>query len=268
LQRCDGFFCPFKMVVTVFILHKVLFMPDKIIFNIASIPSRQKSLHQVVLTLIPQTDEIHIYLNDYEEIPFFLYHPNITVYRSQEHIGDIGDVGKFYNVENEDGYIFTGDDDIIYPPSYCADMIRQIEKHHRKTWVSCHGRVLHEDRPSQNFYTDYKKAYNFTKYCEEGWVHVPGTGVSAFHSDTLRPPLSIFETCNMADIWISLYLQKKKIPASVMQHNAGYLSECKDADVWYSIWAACHKNCETHTNLINSIKWNLNNDHLVHHPGL
>ena len=64
--------------------------------------------------------------------------------------GDLGDVGKFYFSSNEmkekfgiSGYVFTCDDDIIYPDWHVSRTIGQLEKHAGKRIIfSYHGSTL------------------------------------------------------------------------------------------------------------------------------
>ena len=80
---------------------------DKVIAGMASIPERTGSLKKVVDSIINQVDELHIYLNNYEEIPHFLNRDKVTAYLSNYEKGDLGDIGKFYNVEKATGYFLS-----------------------------------------------------------------------------------------------------------------------------------------------------------------
>ena len=98
---------------------------EKITFNMATMPERIRALEEVIPTIIHQCDELNIYLNLFETVPGFLKHPKIKIYRSQDCLGDLGDVGKFYKCDEwTEGYIFTVDDKLLYPKTYVKDMIR------------------------------------------------------------------------------------------------------------------------------------------------
>lgn len=215
-------------------------------------PQRRASLRQTIESVLPQCDELHIYLNDFSEIPNWLYHHKIFIYASQNEIGDLGDVGKFYNVENEKGYIFTIDDDLVYPPTYAEDCIQEIEACQRKAVVTCHGRIF-PNRPIASLYRDYDEAFHCLRYTRRSFIHMLGTGVTAFHSDTIIPPFSIFKRKNMADVWLSILLQKKKIPILCMQHRDGYIRESEKYDRSYTIWNYLHNNDQYQTEQINKI---------------
>jgi len=123
---------------------------ETVTFNLAAIPSRTESLHKVILSILPQADAVNVYLNGFETVPQFLYHPKIHCYKSQEEVGDLGDAGKFYRVASLKGYIFTVDDDLVYPKDYAETLIRQIERFKRKAVITCHGRRFNIGRPVQS----------------------------------------------------------------------------------------------------------------------
>ncbi len=243
---------------------------NAITFNLASIPSRTKSLHDVILSLLPQADAINVYLNNFESVPDFLYHPKIRYFKSQIHAGDLGDAGKFFPVESLKGYIFTVDDDLLYPPDYAKTMIHNIERHKRRAVVTCHGRLFHPNRPVKSLYRDFAQAFSCLKFTPEAFIHLPGTGVTAFHSDTCLPPLSAFEASNMADVWMALFCQKNKIPVFCIQHPSKWIRESQNYDRHYTIWNFCHANDSFQTEQINSIKnWKLYTcENSLHHTGI
>jgi hypothetical protein len=229
---------------------------DKIICNMATMPSRTASLAQAVESIIHQCDELHIYLNDFDDVPDFLQNnPKVKSYLSKYFLDDLGDVGKFFRCDSWKGYVFTLDDDIIYPADYCRQMITAIERYQRKAVITCHGRKF-RDMPVKSYY--HNNAETFVFYggtIEDKVIHIPGTGVMAFHSDTLQLSLNHFQTSNMADIWMALHLQKHNIPAIVIKHLTKWIRKSNLSDAEYSIYYYCHMDDQVQTDLVNSIKW-------------
>lgn len=228
---------------------------EKIYCGIASFPAREKSLEKVIQSILPQVDHLFVYLNEYATIPsFLLNNPAITVYQSQNCSGDLGDVGKFYYLHaNPDlsGYCLTIDDDLIYAPGYVDLMISTIEKYNRKNIVSCHGRRFHS-YPLKSLYKDPYIGANCTKGNKEDIdVHFGGTGVMAFHSDTIRFNLSDFTYINMADVFVGIKAQKHNVRITCPVFPVGLITVTKESDVWFSIWASCYDNDSIQTNLIN-----------------
>lgn len=227
---------------------------DKIHCGIASFPAREKSLRNVVASIIHQVDHLYVYLNEYSFIPEYLNNPKITVYRSHDHIGDLGDVGKFFYQEvekNIEGYFLTIDDDLIYAPKYVELLISNIEKYQRKNIVTCHGRKFLK-YPLTTMYHDPFVGANCTKGNNNDIVvDFGGTGVMGYHSDTIRFSMQDFTYINMTDVFVGIIAQRKGVPIVCPTFPKGLISVDKASDVWLSIWASCHQDDSIQTNLIN-----------------
>lgn len=243
---------------------------NKVTFNLASIPSRIDSLHETILSVLPQADFINVYLNDFAHIPEFLYHPKIKYFKSQDEVGDLGDAGKFYCVDELEGYIFTIDDDLIYPSNYVETMIAHIERFNRKAVITCHGRLFNHGRPIESIYRDFSAVFACTRSTNESFIHMPGTGVTAFHADTCRPGLCVFEASNMADVWLAIYCQRNAIPVFCLSHPSKWIKESKRYDRNYTIWNFCHGDDSFQTEQINKINnWQLFTcEDSLHYTGL
>ena len=224
----------------------------------ATMPPRVEALKDSIPSILPQCSRLFVYMNNFNGvIPEILKHPKITIYESEKEIGDLGDVGKFYNCEEwEPGYHFTADDKIIYPENYSEYMIATIEKYNREAVVSLHGRLFH-NRPSRSYYFDVARFYGCLQNHPENFVHEIGTGVLAFHTDTLRPQLEWFPRINMTDIYFSIECQKRKVPLLVAAHSVGFVRISTRHDDNYSIHAHCNKNDKVQTDLINGFTWHL-----------
>jgi hypothetical protein len=199
-------------------------MTDNIICGVASIPSRRNCLKEVVGAITPQVNRINVYLNGYNDTPSFLDHPKILVFRGD----NIGDIGKFFNIEHENGYYFTVDDDIKYPSDYVTRMISYIEKYNKRPIVGVHGAVLKLDG-----FTDYYKDRNLVHFRNasdiEKWVHILGTGTVAFHTSAITVKLKDFERPNMADVWFSLLAQTQKVPMLMIPRRLKWLEQIPES---------------------------------------
>jgi GT2 family glycosyltransferase len=229
-----------------------------VIFNMATMPSRLVALRDTVNSILPQADELHIYLNNFQQVPDFLIHPKISAYLGRYHMGDIGDVGKFYKVADQKGYIFTVDDKILYPPDYVERMVDTIERSHRKAVVSNHGRNFHSNRPSRSYYFDIAQAFNYMMAYPLTFVHEIGTGVLGYHSSTVTAPLSWFPYTNMTDIYFSLECQKLNIPIIIHPHDKGWLRLGSKHNENHSIHYFCNRADKFQTKVINDFKWKIN----------
>lgn len=228
-------------------------------FHMATMPPRIESLKDSIPSILNQCSHLYIYLNNFNGyIPRILKHRKITPFLSENHLGDLGDVGKFYLCDSWDkGYHFTADDKIIYPSGYSYYMISKIEQYQHKCAVSLHGRNFHS-RGCNSYYFDCKNEFNCYMGAQEQFAHEIGTGVMAFHSDTFMPSLNWFPYINMTDILISVALQKLSIPMLIADFKRGYIKRSTRHDDSYSIHHQCNRSDKLQTKIVNSIKWKIN----------
>jgi len=223
--------------------------------NVASIPQRAKALEEMVKSIINQVDELNVFLNNYLSVPAFLKNPKIKVFRSQDY-GDMGDVGKFfaYNLWKP-GYIFTMDDDLVYFPGYVNKLVIGIEKYEKKAVVSLHGRRFTQ-LPIHSYYHANCTGFRcLGSHPKDEPIHIPGTGVLAFHTDTILPKITDFKAINMADIWIGILCQKKSIPVVMLAHEAGWVKDSPHYDHKYTIYEFLKNKDKVQTDAVNSTKW-------------
>jgi len=199
-----------------------------VVVSLCSIPERAELLRQVLASLAPQVDALHIYLDRYDSVPDFVRncHPQVTVYLSKDHPG-LRDNGKFlaFSALAEDCYYFTADDDIVYPPDYVASMVRRIEDYERQAVIGVHGVLLPEQ--AEGYFTSFRKVHMFKKELErDALVNNLGTGTVAFHSGLLRGlDLTHFGTPGMADLHLSVFCKQRDIPMVALARPEDWLQE-------------------------------------------
>lgn len=195
------------------VLSKLLsFRKETVTIGIASIKTREKTLEKAVQSLIHQADHLHVYLNDYEGVPLYLQNnPKITFYLGKIY-KDRGDTGKYYALDKtESGYYFSCDDDLIYPEDYVQHTIEFLKAQHNRVIATYHGAILKEGKLN-SYYRDRKQVHYAHFQRKPIPVHIGGTGVMAFHVKHFKPNTLAFKYPNMADIWVSIQAQEKKIP--------------------------------------------------------
>jgi len=220
-------------------LHRCLIEePVPVVVSIASMAYRAEMLRKVIKSLYWQADLINVYLNGYESVPRFLLEPRIRVARSQQH-GDRGDAGKFFWAAelDPDCYHLTCDDDLLYPKDYAATMCRAIEQYDRAPLISLHGSVMSR-HPSGSYYRERQSLLRCTKaVANDTPVHIPGTGVMAYHTSALQIAPDMFRRPNMADIWVALAAKKQRVPVMVIRHSARWLRHIPDPHPQRSVYA-------------------------------
>lgn len=215
-----------------------------IIAQIASIPDREASLWKTILNLYEQVDLLQVALNGYDHIPSFLNLWRAKVIRLDN---STGDAAKFFDVENKDGYIFTCDDDLVYPKGYVNYMINAIELYNCP--VTLHGRNF-RIRPIQSYYKSATEKYRCLGYVQKDvQVDVGGTGVMAWRSDMMKIKYSDFELPNMADIWFSKVCHEQDVKIMCLAHEEGYLGYTVPK---FDIYSRYSKRDRTQTEIINS----------------
>ena len=179
----------------------------------------------------------------------------IAVYDSP-HEGREDDARKFLG-EPESGYMLTVDDDLIYPPDYAETMINHLDRLraiHGPCAISLMGRTIKGQCSSY-----YNDRVNITKY---DWrdhddathrIHIPGTGVFAYHTDDIRFTMDDFPQQNMADIMVGVKCNELGIP--LFRVSPPRSKWIKAQDVPDSIWDKDHLNDKVHTDIVNEIKW-------------
>lgn len=191
---------------------------DRVRIGIASMPGREAALLQVLRILSPQADEIFVYLNGMDEVPSgFDGIRNVRFFTGE----DLGDRAKFLFLEGFDGYYLTCDDDIEYARFHVASIIDGIERYARRAVVGWHGSLFSDD--FEQFYEAKSRkvlSFRFLRGKDTG-VHLLGTGVCGFHTDTVRPTMDEFVHPNMADAFLAIHAQRREVPMVVLAHKGG-----------------------------------------------
>ena len=223
-------------------------MNERIVVNVASY-KRTESLIRTLESIINQCDEINVALNDHymEEIPDFLRHKKINLFFTDN---SIGDAFKFLNLEKVDGYYFSIDDDLIYPPTYVSDTIKRCKEFNNKKVVTYHGRNF-SSFPISSYYRSASERYAcLTKVKNDVKVQFGGTGVMCFHTSLIKIPIDYFKNANMADVWIGKYCIENNIEIICLKHDEGYIKYIPQKSTIYNEES---KSDKIQTDLVNGL---------------
>ena len=195
---------------------------DPIWACLASIPGRKEALSKTVASLLPQVDQVCVYLNGYDDMPTCLDHPRIRVAFSQNY-GDRGDAGKMWWTAQAPGYYLSCDDDIIYPPGYARRITDALRARGLRAVVGFHGVTL---RPRIDTYIHDRKVFRFGAMLQKDTpVHILGTGVAGWHTPTVRVRPADFEIPNMADVWLGVLGQQQEVPFVCLARDVGWIQD-------------------------------------------
>jgi glycosyltransferase involved in cell wall biosynthesis len=200
----------------------VLGASSRIYAGVASVAERRDALRQAVQSMLPQVDRMFVYLNGYPDVPDYLAHRKIEVFRSQEH-GMRGAGGKFYGLTRlKTGLYFTFDDDIIYPKNYVAKMRSDLRECRCRAVVGVHG-TYYPSRPRSYF------DRTLCHYREQNRTRSPmsllGTGTVAFPIPLVPIGPDHFKSEDRADLWFGVFLKERSIPAVVVERRTGWLTD-------------------------------------------
>jgi len=206
----------------------------KIIANIASIPERTEQLKKTVESIYHQVDEINLYLNNYQKNPFE-NDPKINVV-----FGDnsTGDAGKFFFVEQSNGYYFTLDDDLMCYEDYFTNTI----KNYNGGIVTYHGRTFNTFPIASYYRSAIKKHHCLNAQLNDDIVQVGGTGVMMFHTSKVKIPYDLFQFPNMADVFVACFAKVNNIEIKCLKHKKGWI---KYQDVGKNTIFACNSRNDT-----------------------
>ncbi|NIO39125.1 MAG: hypothetical protein GTO41_02335 [Burkholderiales bacterium] len=192
------------------------------IATLATVPDREHLLDQVIESLIPQVDRVYVYLNGHDELPASLRRETVHVAWSKDH-GDLGDAGKFFWAGRlpDNCYHFTCDDDLIYPDDYASTLADAIDYYGRQALISVHGAILRE--PITSYYKCRKVYPCLESLDADHQADVLGTGVLAYHTDTIDLSIHDFPIADMTDIWLAVAAKHQHVPRIVIAHERGWL---------------------------------------------
>ena len=200
--------------------------------NIATIPNRKDMLLMAYNSIVNQVDEIYINTG----------------------IDNMGDGEKFKYIHKQEGYIFTCDDDIIYPPDYVTEMIDHIERFKRSAIVTLHGRTF-DKFPIASYYRGRKQGYHWNKDQDfDVPVDSGGTGVMAWHSDTIKIDYKDIKHPNMGDVWMAVFARRAGIPIICVKHKADwlkYIGPPEDMENPKTIWSKHYNSDKIQTQIYN-----------------
>lgn len=230
-------------------------MSPAVFIGIASVPEREDSLFDTLMSLHDQADRIYVYLDGYAQIPSWLYDtPKTRVSIGQK--DRLGDAGKFLHVEqSEPCYFLTCDDDLVYPPDHVSEIVSAINHYGRRVAVGYHG---WNAKPGQeSYHRDRAETYHFNALVHEDTpVDVLGTGTCGFYTKAFNGlSIDVFQRPNMADLWFSVFCNEASIARIVLGHEPDRFTQSEKVDQKKSIYYRSQYDDAYQTRILNAINW-------------
>lgn len=221
--------------------------------GIATYPPRLTALPDTIESLHDQVDCIHVCLNEYRQVPAVLQRYSKVICTIPER--NLSDLGKFLQLPKSNGYFLTCDDDLLYPHDYVTKTITQLRKHGGV--VSYLGRVFPRDRKCQSYYRDTAEYYHCLREVQQDHqVHVVGTGVMCFHTDSVDFNFGDFQQLGMADVQFGVYAALNRIKLTALKHPKDWIVHTNKIDLKETIYSKNKDNDRKYTDIINQVDWN------------
>ena len=200
--------------------------------SMSTIAWREPGLPEAVVSILPQVDRLNVFLQGYIGTPLCLGDPKIRVLRDTDapESAALGASAKFHWLWHGivgDGYHFTVDDDIVYPPDYVERCVHKIDEHDRRVVVGYHGMIY---PPRMVRYFKDRRVWPYDHGCDaDRFVHAIGTGTASFHTSALRLTRDDFALPNSCDLYLGIACQRQRVPMLCLERKTGYLKPLKSA---------------------------------------
>jgi hypothetical protein len=217
----------------------------------ATMPSRLGTAPRAIASVLPQVDELWLFLDRFEGVPSYADHPRIRVVRSQE-AGDLRANGKFAALFLLNGpFTFVSlDDDIEYPSDYVAMLKRGLDRH-RGAVVGIHAAVL--GSPVRSYARDMKVLHRRSGQGRPGGVDLLGSDSLAFRTETLTFDVRTWPDVNMVDLSFALESRRRAVPLVMLPRPSNWV-RALDENQADSIWAGVLRDDTRQTELAQELR--------------
>jgi GR25 family glycosyltransferase involved in LPS biosynthesis len=189
--------------------------------TLASEPERTNSLRKAIMSLLPQVDILHVFLNGFKnKLPDFLDHDKIFISRSQD-FGYLGECGKYYWINDLNAYHFICSDSIQYPQDYVKTLKNFIDDSGRTVIVGAGGYIL--DEHYRSFDESAENISEFGALTQQLHVDILKDTCLAYHSSTLKLHRHIFYQPELSPIWFSSAALDQNISLVCIQHKENWI---------------------------------------------
>jgi GR25 family glycosyltransferase involved in LPS biosynthesis len=188
--------------------------------SLASVPERTDILKEAVLSLIPQIDILHVFLQDFDNIPDFLDHEKIFVTRSQD-FSKLGECGKYYWTGEFSAFHFMVSDSYVYPQNYIERMKGKILEYQKKAVICCGGYKLTEHYESLSSSGKFLTASAVSENDIE--LEIPDDACLAFHSDTISVSWHHFYQPLLSSVWFAILAKQQNVPIICISHPEDWI---------------------------------------------
>jgi hypothetical protein len=203
----------------------------------ATMPSRADTAPGAIASILPQVDELWLFLDRFDSVPEYARHERIRVVRSQD-AGDLRANAKFLRLALHESpcTFFGADDDVLYPDDYCATLESWLRRVSEPAVVGVHGGLL--PSPVSSYSRDLKVLHRRAPQKREREVDLLGSDSVAFRTSTLSFDVREWADVNMVDLTFALTARRRSIALLSIPRSAYWmqaLGEDQDDSIWRGV---------------------------------
>lgn len=193
---------------------------------LATIPTREHLLPQVLRSLRPQVARLCVVLNGHAAVPAVARELADDFVRLPSNLGA---EGKFRWAGEHKGVYLSCDDDFVYRAPYVATMVDAVRQWGGRAIVTGHGRTFLGQPTSVHRFVPGSRGMVHQAVRRGRWVNHGGTGVMAW--DTERVPVpSGWPVRNCSDMQVAVWAQEQGVPMWLVPHSRGWVTSLASLD--------------------------------------
>lgn len=205
--------------------------------TLATYPPRLGNLPALIRAISPQVDCLRIVLNEFEEIPDFC--KGIANVEAHIPTKDTKDTGKFLFPVGDEDWLFTVDDDILYPDDYVKTSISLLESTNVPNVIGGYHGTIYRKHPRLHsrtlrkllgkdlrFVVGSRTTFAFPKELTQAvYVEQLGTGVALMRGRDAPPFQAIRHGQKFVDIVASRWWHLNKRNLVCLPRPENWLAE-------------------------------------------
>ena len=198
---------------------------NKTYITMTSIQNRFSNFEKTIPVLVDNADKVFIKICGTLEYPKILdSYSNIEIEVSEDKLGSEQKFHGFRKIQ-EDGYIFTCDDDIYYSPEYFALMKNTIDQYDKKCGVSLHAGCIDFDTLIKNYWK-YRRMYSmYHPLGMDIFCNIICSVTAGYHTSTFKIYPEDCLNSQMDDVYATIELCKRDLAIVTPQRPEGTIKQ-------------------------------------------
>lgn len=203
----------------------------------ATMPSRSETAPRAIASILPQVEQLWLFLDRFDSIPTYADDERVRVVRSQD-VGDLRASGKLLGLalQEQPCTYFAVDDDVDYPADYCDVLTAHVDRFSGRAAAGVHACLFRE--PMTSYVNDMKVLHRRSEQGRAVGVDLLGSDSLAFYTGTLRFDVREWRDVNVVDLAFALEARRRAVPLVMIPRRSHWLTaldENQDDSIWMSV---------------------------------